>query len=187
MQIRFWKREERRGPEIASVEDIVGRLQFIRMKLSTRLRDMESRYKELFEQVVKAHMEKDKAKAAMYAEELAELRKMLRKLTHASLLLEGVIYRLEAVGDLKNAAAVMGPLRDVLGAASDEVSGIAPNVSDKLRELINSVEEFSINIGYVPSSGNVSPELSEEAKKILEEASTIAAQRRRREVDQEVS
>ena len=183
MQLKFWKKIERRAgkPEVGNVREITEKLQVVRMRLSARLKEMESRYKEMFELVVKAHMEKDESKAAIYAEELAELRKMLRKLTHASLLLEGVTYRLDAVRDLRNASSVMIPLKEILGVASNELSGVAPSASDRLRELIDSIEELSINVGYVSDSGNTAPKLSDEAKKILEEASAIAAQRRRRE------
>ncbi len=166
-------------PQPINVSEIIDRLRVIKLRLSKRVKEMETRYRELFEQVVKAHMEKDQVKAAIYAEELAELRKMLRRLTHASLLLEGVTYRLDAVKDLSDASSIMAPLRDVLTVASSELSGIAPTASDELRKLINSVEDLSIRVGYVSEPGGISTELSEEAKKILEEASAIAAQRNR--------
>ena len=177
MRLAFWrkmKRDQRR----LSVDYILERLSLIRARLSRRIKEMEARHKEMFEQVVKAHMEKDKEKTAMYAEELAELRKTLRRLTHASLLLEGVVYRIEAVKDLNDASRIVLPLKDILTIASQEVRGIAPAASDGLSELVEIMEDLSINAGRISEPIDVGSQLSEEARKILEEASSIAAQRR---------
>jgi len=182
MKFFFWKRA-RKPDRRVSTEDILEKLQLIKAKLSRRVKELNSRYRELFEQVVKAYvkayMEKDRERAAIYAEELAELRKMLRRLTHASLLLEGTIYRIEAVKDLSDAGQIMTPLKSVLTIASEELRGIAPTASEGLNELIDSIEDFSINVGQLSDSMTSSPELSDEARKILEEASAIASQRNR--------
>jgi len=177
VNLKFWRRGEKRRPP--DLLEIIEKLQVIRIRLSNRVKEVEARYRELFEQVVKAHMEGDHAKAAIYAGELAELRKMLRNVMHASLLLEGVIYRISAVKDLSEASSIMAPLREILSIASDEISGVAPMTSEELRKLMDSVEDLSVRIGHVSEPIDVNPELSEEARRILEEASAIAAQRRR--------
>ncbi len=182
MRLRFWRRErsERGRLSRADVEEIANRIRVIRLRLSKRLREMDLRYKEIFEQVVKAHMEKDLEKAALYAQELAELRKILRKLTRADVLLEGTAYRLEAVKELSDVGALITPVKNILTDVSDELSGVAPAASEGIRDLISSIEEFSIKVGYVPETGAVGTELSAEAKKILDEASSIASHKRER-------
>jgi len=179
MRFAFWKR--RKQERKLSMSDVLERLSLIRARLSRRVKEIEVKHRELFEQVVKAHIEKDEEKAAMYAEELAELRKMHRRVAHASLLLEGVIHRIEAVKDLSSASKIIIPLKDVLAAASQEVRGAAPAASDSLVELMDMIEDLSVNVGDVPEAVGMSPQLSEEARKILDEASAIAAQRGRRE------
>lgn len=179
MRFAFWKRKERkRSP---SLSDVLERLSLIKARLSRRVKEIEEKQRELFEHVVKAHLEKDEEKAAIYAEELAELRRVLRRITHASLLLEGVIYRIEAVKDLSSASKIIIPLKDVLAAASQEVRGVAPAASNGLVELIDMIEDLSVNMGDASEPVSTSPQLSEEARKILEEASALAAQRGRRE------
>ncbi len=179
MRFAFWKR--RKQERKLSMSDVLERLSLIKARLSRRVKEIEVKHRELFEQVVKAHLEKDEEKAAMYAEELAELRKIHRRITHASLLLEGVIYRIEAVKDLSSASKIIIPLKDVLAVASQEVRGVAPAASNGLVELMDMIEDLSVNMGDVPETAGMSPQLSEEARKILEEAGTIAAQRGRRE------
>ena len=179
MRFAFWTR--RKQERKLSMSDVLERLSLIKARLSRRVKEIEVKHRELFEQVVKAHLEKDEEKAAMYAEELAELRKIHRRITHASLLLEGVIYRIEAVKDLSSASKIIIPLKDVLAVASQEVRGVAPAASNGLVELMDMIEDLSVNMGDVPETAGMSPQLSEEARKILEEAGTIAAQRGRRE------
>ena len=179
MRFAFWKR--RKQERKLSMSDVLEKLSLIKARLSRRVKEVEVKHRELFEQVVKAHLEKDEEKAAMYAEELAELRKIHRRITHASLLLEGVIYRIEAVKDLSSASKIIIPLKDVLAVASQEVRGVAPAASNGLVELMDMIEDLSVNMGGVPETAGMSPQLSEEARKILEEAGTIAAQRGRRE------
>jgi len=177
MRLAFWRRRREDNKRLG-MNDILERLSVIRARLSRRVKNMESRYKEMFEQVVKAHMENDKEKAAIYAEELAELRRTLRKLTHASLLLEGVIYRIEAVKDISDVSKISLPLKDILMIASQEVRGIAPAASNGLSKLVEMMEDLSIRVGEVSEPVHMGSRLSEEAEKILEEASSIAAQRR---------
>ena len=177
MWLAFWRRKKAEKKEV-NPNEILDPVSIIRARLSRRVRDIEARERELFEQVVRAHMERDRERAAIYAEELAELRKALRRLVHANLLLEGVLYRIEAVKDLQDAGRVVLPLKDVLAAASQEIRGIAPTASDELDKLVSMMEDLSVEVGTFHGSTIAETKLSDEARKILEEASAIAAQKR---------
>jgi division protein CdvB (Snf7/Vps24/ESCRT-III family) len=63
-------------------------------KLEYTIAKMRERDQILFEKVVQAQMEKDKTRAAMYAAEVAELRKMIKSLLMAKYALERVALRL---------------------------------------------------------------------------------------------
>lgn len=178
MKLPFLKKNDEVKP--LGVEEILEKLQLIRARLARRVREMESKHKMLFDQVVEAYAEKDRDKAAIYAEELAELRRVLRRLTHASLLLEGMIYRIEAVKDLSDASSAAAPLRSVLAVASMELRGIAPTASNELDALMKSVEDLSLSVGQFSEPVNAGSQLSDEARRILEEASALAARRGQR-------
>ncbi|MDW8022001.1 MAG: hypothetical protein RMI78_05165 [Nitrososphaerota archaeon] len=181
MRLKFWRKgSERDKVNQGNIDDIMNRIHVIRLRLSNRIKEMNLRYREIFEQVVRAHVERDSEKAALYAQEIAELRKILRKLTKADILLEGVAYRLEAVKDLKDVGTLISPMKSLLSQAGDELSGVAPTISEGIKDLIDSIEDLSIRAGSVPEMGSVGTGLSDEARKILEEASMIASQRRRK-------
>lgn len=180
MRLRFWGRRQEKDE--VNIEDIANKVHLIRLRLSNRIKEMDFRYKEIFEQVVKAHVERDSERASLYAQEIAELRRTLRKLTKAELLLEAVAYRLEAVKDLKDVGILLTPMKSLLSQAGDELSGLAPSISEGINDLVDSIEDLSIKAGSIPEAGGVGTELNAEAKKILEEASLIASQRREKKV-----
>lgn len=159
------------------LEEAVGRLEVVRNRLSNRVRTLEARGKELFEAIVKAQAERDRDRAVMYANELAELRRMLRKAIHSELSLEGVIHRIQTARDFDEIVAVLTPLKEVLTEVGRDVRGVAPELSGNLNSIIDIFDEVTIQFGTFNESVGVGPSISEEAEKILAEASAIAAER----------
>lgn len=164
-------------PLSKKVDDAVGRLEVVRARLNNRVKVLEARSREIFEAIVKAQAERDRDRAVLYANELAELRKMLRKAIHSELSLEGVIHRLQTVKDFDELADVLAPLREILIQVSGEVRGVAPELADNLRSITDTFDEVSIELGTFPEMFGVGPSVTEEAEKILSEASAIAAER----------
>ena len=165
------------------IDETVSRLEVIRTRLRSRIRELEARSKQLFDLIVKAQAERENDKAVTYANELAELRRMIRKAVHSELALEGVVHRLQTLRDLDEIGDALAPLREVLIAVGGDVRGVAPRVSESIRSILDSLDEVSAEVGRVPEMGYASPTLSEEARRILAEASEIAARRSGREAE----
>lgn len=159
------------------IEETVAKLELIKSRLGNRVKTLEWRSKELFEHVVKAHIERDSERAKLYANELAELRKTLRKVVRSELALEGVIHRLQTAKDLDELSDALAPIRETLIYVGRDIGRVAPELSENLRSLTDVFDEFSIQVGVMPEMGYIAPTLSEDAQKILEEASAVAAQR----------
>lgn len=166
-------------PLTKRIEETVGKLEVIRTRLNNRVRTLDARSRELFEAVVKAQMERDKERAIVYAGELAELRRMLRKAVQSELALEGVIHRLQTVRDLDELGDAIAPIREILLQVGRDVRGLAPELSENLRTLTDVFDEFSVEVGVFPEFGYLEPDVNEDARKILEEASAVAAERSR--------
>lgn len=177
MRLAFWRRERVEQKKI-NLRDFFDSVSIIKVRLERRVRDIEAKERELFEQVVKAYMERNQERAAIYAEELAELRRALKKLVRANMLLDSMLCRIETVKDLQDASRVALPLKKILVMVSQETRGIAPAASSELDKLVNLVEDLTVGLGGFNEPVIIGPCLSDEAKKILEEASMIAAQRR---------
>ncbi len=164
-------------PLSKKIDDAVGRLEVVRSRLNNRVRVLEARSRELFEAIVKAQAERDRDRAVLYANELAELRRMLRKAIHSELSLEGVIHRLQTVKDFDELADVLAPLREILLQVGGDVRGIAPELADNLRSITDTFDEVSVELGTFPEMIGAGPSIDDEAEKILSEASAIAAER----------
>jgi len=146
-------------------------------KLDFSLAKLTSYDKSLFEKVVDALVAGDKAKAAMYANEVAEVRKMAKTLLTIRYALERVKLRLETalvVGDtMRHLAPAVAALKQVTGY----LKGMMPDV---FTELVEVEESLSVAMMQLTASAPVqldSEYVSEEARKILQEASVVAEQK----------
>src|SRR3972149_11258684 len=89
----------------------------------------------LFDKCVQATATKDNARAPMYANEIAEIRKMAKITLRSELAIEQVILRLETIQEFGDVAALMGPV-DVLDAENNShPTGVIPEVRYELGEI----------------------------------------------------
>ncbi len=158
------------------------RLRVQNNRLEYMIAKMKERDQALFEKVVQAQMDKDTTRAAMYAAEVAELRKMIKSLLMAKYALERVALRLETVmtmGDiLVGLAPVVGVIRDLrhyLGRLVPEIGLEMAEIGELLESVVTEAGEFT---GFMSVPSGV---YSEEARKIMEEAAAVAEQRMKAE------
>ena len=180
---KFWKRDEVKvvKPLSRRIDELVVRLENIRMRLKRRIDELKLRDRELFELTVKAKMEGDLEKAKIYANELSGLRNMLKRTIYSDLLLEGVVNRIQIIRELDEVGDVIAPVREVLMSVRRNLSGIAPTISQSISNIIDSVESLSYELGTMSDVYIPERTLSRDAEKILAEASAVASQRGRRE------
>ncbi|MEM3980504.1 MAG: Snf7 family protein [Ignisphaera sp.] len=139
-----------------------------------RLRD---RDRTLFERVVDALTQGDETRATMYANEIAEIRKLVRQLTITQVALEQVTLRIETVlvrGDvLDGLIPVAGVIKELRGI----LRGIMPEMSLELQEIEEGLRDVVISTGEALGTPIGDIYASPEARKILEEAKIVAEQR----------
>ncbi len=146
-------------------------------KLEYSLAKLQSYDKQLFEKTVNSIIEGDKTKAAMFAGEIAEIRKMARIIMTVRYALEKVKIRLETaviVGDMHaNLAPAVVALKQVAGY----LRGMMPDVFTELMEVDEALQlSMMQTVHAVPEMLNANI-VSEEASKILKEASIVAEQK----------
>ncbi|MDJ0271396.1 MAG: Snf7 family protein [Candidatus Caldarchaeum sp.] len=157
--------------------EILTQLKIQNEKLNRTIERLKHRGKELFEQCVRAEQEKDTARATIYANEIAQLRKMTRTLLASHMSLDKVVLRLETVKEFGDVMHVLGPATQIIKQVQHEISGIVPEVAHSLRRVDEMLESIIIEAGNVTGgSVYVSPS-DPEAQKIIEEAAEVAAQR----------
>ena len=150
-------------------------------KLDYMIAKMKERDAALFEKVVQAQMDKDQARAAMYASEVAEIRKLVKALMTAKLALERVGLRLETVMAMGDVVAGIAPVVGVIKDLRKYLLGIVPEIGLELTEIGELLESVVAEAGEFTAFTSMPTVYSEEAKKILEEAAAVAEQRMKTE------
>ncbi|MEM1943468.1 MAG: Snf7 family protein [Candidatus Caldarchaeum sp.] len=178
----FRKKPQPARPFEEKMTEIITRLMTIQSRMDSKARSMQMRGREIFNQVVRAKMEKDNERAAVYANELAQLRKMMHATLRSQASLEGVVLRLEAVKDYNEVKKVIGPVAAVVMAVQKDVGGVMPEISHGLRGVQDLLDDLSVSVGTVSDTVTGYSVSDPEAEAILKEASEIAAQRLKREM-----
>lgn len=136
-----------------------------------RLRE---RDKKLFNTCVSALKSNNKERAAVFANELAEVRKLIQFLNQVELAIERVILRLETVMELSEIVIDLKPALATLQQVSKQLFEVLPEVSSEIDEINNVLGETLCStrvstIEAVIPIGKVTPE----GKHILEEVSSV--------------
>ncbi len=141
--------------------------------MSSRL---QQRDKEMFQRCIGAELSKDSAHAALYANECAEIRKMAHITLSSELALERVVLRLQTIEEFGDIMAQIAPVIGVVRETRGRVAGVIPEVASELGEVNNMLSDMSLETGGVQDQEMDFNASSAEAKKVLEESSTIASQ-----------
>lgn len=169
----------RKAPLRHRITMCIYRLKNQKTKVATLVARMEQRDKEVFSKCVVAQMAKESARAAIYANECAEVRKMLRLTLRCESALEQIILRLETVEEFGDVAALMGPVAGVIQTLRSQVQGVMPQVSFELGMIGETLNSITFEVGSISTPGYDISASSEGAQRILNEACAIAEQRLR--------
>lgn len=142
---------------------------------------LKERDKNLFQTCVNALKVKNKEKAAICANELAEVRKLVNFLQQVELAIERVILRLETVRELSDIVIDLKPALETLQSVSKQLFDVLPEVSSEISEINNvigetmcstriSTDDVVIPVGKVtPAGEQILEEVSSFLEKRLEE------------------
>jgi division protein CdvB (Snf7/Vps24/ESCRT-III family) len=153
------------------------RIRVIESKLDQLTNKMETKNRELFERCTAATSEHDHERAAMYANECAQVRKMTKTVLRSRLALEQVVLRLETVQEFGNLAVEMSPLANVVHSLKGHLTGIMPEVSYELGVIGDTLNGLVVEAGEATGTSYDIEASSEEAHKILNDAGAVAEQR----------
>ena len=135
------------------------------------------RDKSIFDRIVKAYSKHDMPRANVFANELAEIRKMEKMIMHARLALEQIALRLSTVSELGDVVSTLAPAVGVLRGIRNGMSAIFPEAEREIGQIGNLLSGIIVDAGQ--STGlNINFETAnDDAQKILTEAATVAEQK----------
>ncbi|AOL15707.1 cell division protein [Sulfolobus sp. A20] len=167
--------EKKRKAQLGKIlTEISLKLKDQQTRLEEAIRRLKDRDKELFEKVVRAQVEGDDAKAKIYAQEIADIRKIIKVIYTAFLAIEKVRLKLDTVQELQGVSLVLYPVAKILGDLKDQIKGIAPEVAIALDSIISSVNGIAVETGTINDRGVIPAVVDEQARQILDEAQKMA-------------
>ncbi|MDH5816258.1 MAG: hypothetical protein QE164_05760 [Candidatus Nezhaarchaeota archaeon] len=143
-------------------------------RLQQLIARLQERDKELFNSCIMAKTWNDELHAILYANELAELRKLIKTVMASSLAIEQVILRLETIEQLGDAMVQLGPVVKIIQGLKGQLTNIIPEVAVELDNVNKMLGSILVDIGEPKATEVVA---SEEALKVLQEAEVVAEQR----------
>jgi len=176
----FKKLEEhiRRGPPLKErINHAIYVINTQKEKLEQMSSKLQERDKDMFGKTVGAMAEGDSAHAAIYANECSELRKMAKVVLASQLALEQVALRLETVEEFGDLAIAMAPIRAVMADTKTKLAGVVPEVASELEGVNDTLGKALIEVGEAEGVEEGPMTENDEARKILEEANTVAEQK----------
>ncbi|QKQ99321.1 cell division protein [Metallosphaera tengchongensis] len=158
----------------AKITEVSLKLKDQQDRLDEALRRLEDRDKDLFDKAVRSHMNGESARATIYAQEISDIRKIMKIIYTARLAIEKVRLKLDTVHELQGISLVLAPVGRILENLKEQIRGIAPEVAISLDSITTSVNSIAVETGTTVTDRSIIPATDDEARKILDEARKAA-------------
>lgn len=165
------------GPLKPRLDFAIRRIELQIQRLDQASERFTERDKSIFVRIVEAYTKHDMPRANVFANELAEVRKMEKMIMHARLALEQIVLRLKTVSELGDIVTTLAPAVSVLRTVRTGMSSIFPEAERELGQIGNLLSGIIIDAGQSTGLTINFETANEDAQKILTEAATVAEQR----------
>ena len=165
------------GPLKPRLEDAIRAIQTQVARLDSTSTKLKERDAAIFNKVVTAIQKHDTQHASVYANELAEVRKMNKMVTSSRLALEQIVLRLNTVSELGDIVVTLAPAMSVIRSVKSGIISVLPEAEREINEISGLLSSILVDAGQVSGSTLNFEAANEDAEKILAEASAVAEQR----------
>ena len=135
------------------------------------------RDKLIFARIVDSYSKHDTQRANVFANELAEIRRMEKMIIHARLALEQIVLRLSTVSELGDVVTTMAPAVGVLRSVKNGMAAVFPEADRELGTIGNLLNGIVMDASHSTGLNIDFQEAGEDAQKIMNEAATVAEQK----------
>jgi division protein CdvB (Snf7/Vps24/ESCRT-III family) len=165
------------GPLKPRLDEATRQIQTVMAKLDGTIFKMRERDTFLFNRIVSSVQKRDSARASMFANELAELRKMSKMVTQSKLALEQIVLRLNTVTELGDVVQTLAPATSIVRNLREGLSGVIPEAEGEMGEISGLLSGILVDAGSVSGTSLNFETANEEAERALAEAAAVAETR----------
>ncbi|MCP8311075.1 MAG: Snf7 family protein [Candidatus Methylarchaceae archaeon HK01B] len=141
---------------------------------TTRLKDRDNA---IFNKVVQAIQRHDMQHASVFANELAEIRKMNKMVTQAKIALEQIVLRLNTVQELGDVVVTLTPAMAVIRNVKSGLGSVLPEADREIGEISGLLSSILVDAGQLGGYTLNFEAANEDAERIISEASIVAEER----------
>jgi division protein CdvB (Snf7/Vps24/ESCRT-III family) len=146
-------------------------------KLRRNSRALNRKNQKLFQKCIDYKLNNKPARATLYANECAELKRLAQLTLSSELALEQAIVRLETINELSDVMGSVLPIISIVENTKDRLVSVIPSISERLGDVTQMIQSSIVEMGSTPHLSSTHSKLPFEAKKILEQANSVAGER----------
>ncbi len=165
------------GPLKPRIEYAQRRLQVQVSRLDSISHKLKEKDQALFRKVVGAIQQHDTQYSSVLSNELAQIRKMGKMVSHARLALEQIQIRLSTITELGDVVVTLSPAMAVVKNVRAGLSTMMPDVDNEMGEISQMLGGILMDAGQIGGYTINFDSANEEATKIMEEAASVAENR----------
>ncbi len=165
------------GPLKPRLDYAIKRIDMQIQRLDKASGHFSERDKFIFARIVDSYSKHDMQRANVFANELAEIRRMEKMIIHARLALEQIVLRLSTVSELGDVVTTMAPAVGVLRSVKNGMAAVFPEADREFGTIGNLLNGIVMDASHSTGLNIDFQEASEDAQKIMNEAATVAEQK----------
>ncbi len=165
------------GPLKPRLDAVMRQIQVVMAKLDTSMAKIRDRDASLFTKTVAAVQKHDNQRASMFANELAEVRRVGKMVTQSRLALEQVVLRLNTITELGDVVTTLAPATSIVRNVKADIAGVMPDAEGEMGEVSSLLNGILVDAGSMGGYSLNFETANEEAEKALSEAAAVAESR----------
>ena len=164
-------------PLKSQIEQANRQIRILISQLDSTVDRIKRRDSTIFKGVVASLAQHDTQHAAVYANELTEVRKMGKMVTQAQLALEQISLRLGTITDLGEIAQTLAPAVSVIRSMKEGLRAALPEADREIGEISGLLSSVLVDASTTGGLSLNFGAANEDAQKVMEEAAVVAEQR----------
>ena len=165
------------GPMKPRLDALMRQIQIVMSKLDTSMAKLRDRDAALFAKTVSAVQKHELQRASMFANELAEVRKVGKMVTQSKLALEQIVLRLNTITELGDIVTTLAPATSIVRSVKQDIVGVMPDAEGEMGEVSSLLSGILVDAGSMGGYTMNFETANEEAERALSEAAAVAESR----------
>jgi len=154
-------------------------VQVVMARLDNSMAKIRDRDASLFSKIVVAVQKHETQRASMFANELAEVRKMGKMVTQSRLALEQIVLRLNTITEMGDIVTTLAPATSIVRSVKQDIMGVMPDAAGEMGEVSSLLSGILVDAGSIGGYTMNFETANEEAERALSEAAAVAESRMR--------